>query len=63
MKRMPKTSQYVGVRLTEENFNKLMEAGRVAWPGAQMSKASTILSLALREAERVLAEKHKPKKQ
>jgi len=59
---MTKTTRHIGIRLGEEDFQKLQQAAEIAWPGARMSQASIILSLALREAERVLSERHEPKK-
>jgi len=58
---MAKTNRHIGIRLSEEDFQKLQQAAEIAWPGARMSQASIILSLALREAERVLGESPRAK--
>jgi uncharacterized protein (DUF1778 family) len=51
-----KRTLQIGIRIAPEDLEKLVKAADLAWPGAKLSQSSAILSLALREADRVLQE-------
>lgn len=59
---MQKRTVQVGIRLSEDDLAKLQRAARAAWPGARLSQAAAILSLALREADKILGEEKQRKK-
>ena len=56
---MAKRDRAVTIRLTTDDLERMLNAAAVAWPGASMSTAAIVTSLAKMKAQEILASKPK----
>lgn len=49
----------LSLRMTPNQWETIAKAGEILWPGAMLSKSATVLGIALKCAEDVVARKRK----